>query len=73
MLISPAPVQFGAVHLFPGRTCVPGGNDRIEFINDDCPEIAPEAGALVGTSCGKVKEIMMPVGSHSREYGKTRY
>jgi hypothetical protein len=73
VLLSPAPVQFGAVHLFPGRASVPGGNNRIEFINDDCTEIAPEAGTLVGAPGSKVKEILMPVGPHSKEYGKPRY
>lgn len=66
MVISPAPVQFCAVHLFPGSAGIAGGYNRIEFINDNRPKIPPEAGPLVSTPRGKIKEILVPVRSHWR-------
>jgi hypothetical protein len=34
------------------------------FIDNDCTEVAPQAGALVGTPGCQVQKILMPVGSH---------
>jgi EmrB/QacA subfamily drug resistance transporter len=64
MLLSPAGPQFRAVHLLAGSPGIPGGDDRVILVYDDCPEVAPEAGALVRTSQRQVKEVLMPVGPH---------
>jgi hypothetical protein len=63
----PASSQFGAVHLFPGGTGIPRGDDGVVFINDDSPKIPAEAGALVCTPEGEIKEVLVAVGSHHRE------
>jgi hypothetical protein len=73
MLFSPAGVQFSAVHLFAGGSGVSGRYDCIKLIDDDRSKIATQAGALVGTTQRKIKEIVVPVGSHSTEYRKTSY
>jgi len=66
MVLPPAGIELGAIHLFSGGTCIPGGHDRIVFIYDDCPEVTPQAGTLVRTPGCQVQEIVMPVGSHSK-------
>jgi len=66
----PAGIEFRAIHLFPRRTRISGGDDRIVFINNDCAKIAPQAGALVGTPYRQIQKILVPVGSHSRVYRK---
>lgn len=67
MIPSPASSQFGAVHLFPGSTGISRRDDGVVFINDNSPEIPAEAGALVCTSEGEIKEVLVAVGSHYRE------
>jgi len=64
VILSPAPVQFRAVRLLPRCPGISRGNDRVEFIDNDRPEVTPEAGTLVSTSQGEVEKILMPVGSH---------
>ena len=61
------------VHLFARGAGVTGGYNRIVFINNDCAEVAPQAGTLVGTPLREVEEILVPVGSHSRKYDQPRY
>jgi hypothetical protein len=73
MVLPPAVVQFRAVKLFPWGPGVTGGNDRVVLVDDNGAKIAPQAGALVGTPVCKVKKVLVPVGSHSGEYGKTLY
>jgi hypothetical protein len=73
VVVSPARFEFCAVHLFSRGTRVSGGYNRIEFIDDNRAEIAPQAGALVGTPRCQIQKILMPVGSHSTVYGKSRY
>jgi hypothetical protein len=34
------------------------------LVDNNGAEIAPQAGTLVGTAQGKVKEIVVPVGTH---------
>jgi len=72
VVLSPAPVQLGAVHLLPGGTSIPRGDDGVELIHDDSAKVPPEAGTLVGTPGGKVEKVLMPVGPHERNIGKTR-
>jgi effector-binding domain-containing protein len=36
------------------------------FINNYCPEVTPQAGALVCTPRCQIQKIVMPVGSHSK-------
>jgi len=66
MVLSPAGIELGAIHLFSRGTRVSGGHDRIVFINDYCPEVTPQAGALVRTPRCQIQKIVMPVGSHSK-------
>jgi len=73
MLYSPAGVQFRAVHLFAGSSGVPGRHDGIELIDDDRTKIATQTGPLVGTTQRKIKEIVVPVGSHSTVYRTDSY
>jgi hypothetical protein len=74
MVFSPAGIELSAIHLFPRCTRIAGGHDRIVFINNYCPEVPPQAGALVRTPCCQIKKIVMPVCPHfKRMYGKDRY
>jgi hypothetical protein len=73
MILSPAGIEFCAIHLFPGGTSVSGGNDGVVFINDNCAEIAPQAGALMRTPRCQIQKVVMSVGSHSKVYGRSRY
>ena len=73
VLSSPAAVELGAVHLFPGGTGISRGDDGMELINNDCTKVPPEAGALVGAPRRQVKEILMPVRPHEENIGMARY
>jgi hypothetical protein len=66
MILSPAGIELGAIHLFSRGTRIPGGHNCIVFINDYSPEVTPQAGALVCTPCCQIQKIVMPVGSHSK-------
>jgi hypothetical protein len=66
MVLSPAGIELCAIHLFSRGTRVSGGHDRMVFINDYCPEVTPQAGALVRTPRCQIQKIVMPVGSHSK-------
>jgi hypothetical protein len=68
MIPSPARIEFCAIHLFSRGTRVSGGDYCIIFIDNNRAEVAPQAGALMGTPYSQVQKIMMPVGSHSRVY-----
>jgi hypothetical protein len=74
VILPPTSSQFSAVYLFTGGTGISSGNNGIVFIDDDCPEIPAEAGALVGAPEGEIKEILVAVGSHHREicYGTVK-
>jgi hypothetical protein len=71
VVLSPARIEFCTVHLFSWGTRVSGGNDRIVFIDDNRAEVAPKAGALVGTPQCEIKKIVMPVGSHEKKVWKS--
>ena len=68
MVLSPASVEFGAVHLFAGCTRITGRDDRIEFIRNDRTKVPAETGSLVGTPEGKIQEIFVTVGSHLHKF-----
>ena len=70
MILSPARIEFCAIHLFAWGTSVSSGNDRMVFINDDRAEITPETGALVRTPYCQIQKIVMPVGSHKKSVWK---
>jgi hypothetical protein len=67
VIVPPAPVQFGTVHLFPRCPGVSRRNDGIVLVNDDRTKIPAEAGSLVGAAERKVKEILVAVRSHERK------
>jgi hypothetical protein len=73
MIFPPACIEFSAIHLFAWCTGITGGNDGIVLINDNRAEIAPQTGALMRTPCCQIQKILVPVGSHSKVYGKSRY
>jgi len=64
VILSPAGIELGAVHLFTGGTSIAGRDDCIVLIHDYCAEIAPKAGALVSTPRCQIQKILVPVGSH---------
>jgi hypothetical protein len=66
MVLSPAGIELCAIHLFSRGARVSRGHDRIVFVNDYCPEVTPQAGALVRTPRCQIQKIVMPVGSHSK-------
>jgi hypothetical protein len=66
MVFSPATPELGAVRLFPGRTGIPGGNDGVKLVHDNCPKITAETGALVSTAEGEIEKVLVSVGSHHR-------
>jgi len=71
MVLSPAPVQLCAVHLFAGRSRIAGRDDRIVLIYNDRAKVPPEAGSLVSAPQGKVEEILVTVGSHLQVFWET--
>jgi hypothetical protein len=71
VVLSPARIEFRTVHLFARGPRVSGGNDRIVFIDDNRSEVAPKAGALVGTPQCEVKKIVMPIGPHEKKVWKS--
>ena len=66
MIIPPAPVQLGAVHLLPWCSGVSSRDNGVVLVHDDRAEIAAETGPLVGAAEGKVKEVLVAVRSHER-------
>jgi hypothetical protein len=67
VVCSPALIEFSTIHLFSRGTRISGRNDRVIFIDNNRSEVAPQTGALVGTSQREVKKIMMPVGPHVKK------
>jgi hypothetical protein len=70
VLFSPATVQLGAVHLFPGSPGITRGNDGIKLVHNDCTKVPPEASALMGAPRRQVEEILMPVRPHEEKLWK---
>jgi hypothetical protein len=64
VIVPPAPVQFGAVHLLSWRSRISSRNNGIILVNDDRTKIPAQACPLVCTPVGEVKEILVAVGSH---------
>jgi hypothetical protein len=64
MFLSPAGLQFRTVHLLARGAGVSGRYDGIELINDDRPEVTPQAGALSCTPGRKIEKILVPVCPH---------
>jgi hypothetical protein len=73
VISSPAGIEFCAIHLFSRSARISGRDNSIVFIDNDRAEVAPKAGALVGTPYSKIQKIMMPVGSHSGSVWESRY
>lgn len=74
MILPPAPADLGAVHLLSWSAGIPRRDDGVVLINDDSPEIAPEACSLVSTAQCEVEEVLVPVGPHSlKRIRKNRY
>ena len=68
VILSPAAVEFGTVHLLAGSSRIAGRDDRIVFIHDDRAKVPAETGPLVSAPQGKIEEILMTVGSHLQEF-----
>jgi hypothetical protein len=73
VLLSPAAVELGTVHLLAGRTGVTGGDYRVVFIDDDSAEVPSQARTLAGAPGSKIEKIAVSVGSHPKNLGKARY
>jgi len=73
VLLSPAAVEFRAVHLLAWSAGIAGGYNGIVFIHDYRAEIPPQAGALVGAPLCKIKKILVPVSPHQRIMEKPGY
>jgi hypothetical protein len=65
MFLSPALVEFRAVHLLAWRTGITGGHNRMVFIDNDRTKVPAKACALMGTPECEVKEIVVSVCPHS--------
>ncbi len=69
VVFPPAPPQLRAVYLFPRCSRITGRDDGVILVHNDGSKIPAEAGSLVGAAEGKVKEVLVTIGSHLNKVG----